>query len=115
MLEQGVARIREHELALTAILIAALREAPGVAVLGPAELARRTAVVSVTVEGYIPDQLAAVLDQVFDIATRAGLHCAPQAHRTAGTLETGALRFSPGYFTTADEVREAAEALLSIL
>jgi len=115
VLEQGVARIREHELALTAILIAALREAPGVAVLGPAELARRTAVVSVTVEGYIPDQLAAVLDQVFDIATRAGLHCAPQAHRTAGTLETGALRFSPGYFTTADEVREAAEALLSIL
>jgi len=115
VLAQGVARIREHELALTALLIDALREVPGLAVLGPVDLERRTAVVSVTVEGYIPDQLAAVLDQVFDIATRAGLHCAPQAHRTAGTLETGALRFSPGYFTTADEVREAAEALLSIL
>lgn len=115
VLEQGVERIREHELALTGQLIEALRDVPGLTVLGPAELARRTAVVSVTVEGYIPDQLAAVLDQVFDIATRAGLHCAPQAHRTAGTLEAGALRFSPGYFNTPQEMAEAAAALRSIV
>jgi len=114
VLEQGVERIREHELALTGQLIEALDDVPGLTVLGPAGLARRTAVVSVTIEGYIPDQLAAVLDQVFDIATRAGLHCAPQAHRTAGTLETGALRFSPGYFNTPEEVAEAAAALRSI-
>lgn len=113
--EVGVERIREHELALTGQLIEALRDVPGLAVLGPADLARRTAVVAVTVEGYVPDQLAAVLDQVFDIATRAGLHCAPQAHRTAGTLETGALRFSPGYFNTSGEVAEAAAALRSIV
>lgn len=115
VLEQGVERIREHEMTLTAQLIEALQDAPGLTVLGPSDLAQRTAVVSVVVEGYVPDQLAVVLDQIFDVATRAGLHCAPQAHRTAGTLETGALRFSPGFFTTADEVREAAEALLSIL
>lgn len=115
VLEQGVERIREHELALTGQLIEALRDVPGLTVLGPADLARRTAVVSVTVEGYIPDQLAAVLDQVFDIATRAGLHCAPQAHRTAGTLESGALRFSPGYFNTPAEITYAAESLRDIL
>jgi len=115
VLAQGVERIREHELALTGQLIEALGDVPGLTVLGPAGLARRTAVVSVTVEGYIPDQLAAVLDQVFDIATRAGLHCAPQAHRTAGTLEAGALRFSPGYFNTPEEVAEAAAALRSIV
>lgn len=113
--EVGVERIRSHELALTGQLIEALRDVPGLAVLGPADLARRTAVVAVTVEGYIPDQLAAVLDQVFDIATRAGLHCAPQAHRVAGTLESGALRFSPGYFNTPDEIAEAAAALRSIV
>jgi len=115
VLEQGVERIREHEMALTALLIDALRGTPGLKVLGPTDLSQRTAVVSVTIEGYVPDQLAAVLDQVFNIATRAGLHCAPQAHRTAGTLESGALRFSPGYFITADEIREAAEALSSVL
>jgi cysteine desulfurase/selenocysteine lyase len=43
------------------------------------------------------------------------LHCAPQAHRVAGTLECGALRFSPGYFTTAEEIHYAAEALRDVL
>ncbi len=113
--KQGVARIREHEIALTAMLMDELQNVPGLSILGPAELASRTAVVSVTIEGYVPEQLAAVLDQAFDVATRAGLHCAPQAHRAAGTLETGALRFSPGYFTTEDQIREAVSALLSIL
>lgn len=114
VLAQGVERIREHELALTAILLAALRDLPGLVILGPTDLSRRTAVISMVVDGYVPDQLAVVLDQVFDVATRAGLHCAPQAHRVAGTLETGALRFSPGFFNTADEMRVAAEAVRSI-
>jgi len=115
VLEQGVEQIRKHEMALTALLMEVLREAPGVRVLGPSDLSPRAAVVSVTVKGYVPDQLAMVLDQVFEIAVRAGLHCAPQAHRAAGTLKSGALRFSPGYFNTADEIRTAALALLSIL
>ncbi len=113
VLEQGVEHIRAHEMEMAALLIQALQDIPGLAILGPRELERRTAVVSVTVEGYAPEQLAAVLDQVFDVATRAGLHCAPQAHRTAGTLACGALRFSPGYFTTRDEIEYAAKALSS--
>ncbi|HUT58789.1 MAG TPA: aminotransferase class V-fold PLP-dependent enzyme, partial [Phycisphaerae bacterium] len=87
VLEQGVERIRAHEMEMAGLLIEGLQAIPGLVVLGPGDPARRTAVVSVTVEGYAPDQLAAVLDQVFDVATRAGLHCAPQAHRVAGTLE----------------------------
>lgn len=113
--EQGVENIRAHEMELTALLVEELRAAPGLEILGPADVTQRTAVVSVTVEGYVPEQLAMVLDEVYDIATRAGLHCAPQAHRVAGTLEVGALRFSPGWFNTADDIREAAEALRSIL
>jgi cysteine desulfurase family protein len=113
VLEQGVEHIRAHEMEMAALLIQVLQDIPGLAILGPHELERRTAVVSVTVEGYAPEQLAAVLDQVFDVATRAGLHCAPQAHRTAGTLACGALRFSPSYFTTRDEIEYTAESLLS--
>ncbi len=115
VLEQGVARIRAHEQEMTALLIEGLREVPGTALLGPPDPAQRTAVVAVTVEGYVPDQLATVLDQAFDVATRAGLHCAPQAHRVSGTLECGALRFSPGYFTTAADVRYAVESLREIV
>lgn len=115
VLEQGVERIRAHEMEMCGLLIQELQATPGLTVLGPDDLAQRTAVVSVIIAGYSPDQLAAVLDQAFDVATRAGLHCAPQAHRTAGTLDGGALRFSPGYFTTAEDVRYAVESLREIV
>jgi len=115
VLEQGVERIRTHEIALAGRLIERLHALPGLSVLGPGDLQQRTAVVSIRVQDYSPDQLAAVLDKVFDVATRAGLHCAPQAHRTAGTLECGALRFSPGYFNTVEEIDYAADALKDAL
>jgi selenocysteine lyase/cysteine desulfurase len=115
VLEVGVERIRAHELEMTGQLIALLQEIPGVTLLGPSNIEQRVAVVAVTVNGYAPDQLAAVLDQAFDVATRAGLHCAPQAHRVAGTLECGALRFSPGWFTDKENLVYAVEALRSIL
>lgn len=115
VLEQGVDRIRAHEMVLAGRLIERLQAIPGLRVLGPVDLERRTAVVSVTVRDYVPDQLAAVLDKVFDVATRAGLHCAPQAHRVAETLDRGALRFSPGFFTTAQEVDYAVESLQQAL
>jgi len=115
VMEQGVERIRAHEMALSSRLIERLQAVPGLSILGPGDLERRTAVVSITVQDYFPDQLAAVLDKAFGVATRAGLHCAPQAHRTAGTLDCGALRLSPGYFTTAEEVDYAAESLQNTL
>lgn len=45
------------------------------------------------------------------VAVRAGLHCAPLAHRTVGTEETGTLRFSASAFNTPEE----AEAVLRLL
>ena len=42
------------------------------------------------------------------IATRGGLHCAPGVHRFLGTLETGAVRVSPGEGNT----RQDADALI---
>jgi selenocysteine lyase/cysteine desulfurase len=115
VMEQGVENIHAHEMTFANRLIEQLGEIPGVKILGPARLEQRTAVVSITVDNYIPDQLSAVLDKVFCVATRAGLHCAPQAHNVAGTLEIGALRFSPGYFNTADDIDYAVESLRNIL
>jgi len=115
VLEQGVEKIHAHEMRLASQLIEQLQAITGLSILGPANLEQRTAVVSIIVDNYIPDQLSAVLDKVFGVATRAGLHCAPQAHQVAGTLENGALRFSPGYFNTAEEIDYAVESLRNIL
>ena len=51
----------------------------------------------------IADRLAAA-----DIAVRAGLHCAPLAHKSAGTLDTGTVRISFGH----DSTMEDADSLL---
>lgn len=42
-----------------------------------------------------------------DIAVRAGLHCAPLAHESAGTLHTGTVRVSFGALTREEEVWKA--------
>ena len=45
------------------------------------------------------------------VAVRAGLHCAPLAHVTAGTAETGTLRFSASLFNTVEEAEKVLEML----
>ena len=45
------------------------------------------------------------------IAVRAGLHCAPLAHRSAGTLETGTVRISFGYDSNEGQIGALCGAL----
>ena len=45
------------------------------------------------------------------IAVRAGLHCAPLAHESAGTLDTGTVRISFGWDARAEQSRSIVEAL----
>ncbi len=49
------------------------------------------------------------------IAVRAGLHCAPLAHESAGTLETGTLRVSFGHDAAPGQTGELLQTLRSIL
>ena len=45
------------------------------------------------------------------IAVRAGLHCAPLAHETAGTLETGTVRVSFGHDATIGQAKTLVQAV----
>lgn len=96
---------------LTRRLINGFAEIPGVRILGPAADIRRVPVVAIVVEGQDHALLAGTLDREYGIAVRAGLHCAPWAHRTLGSLETGALRFGLGWSTTQDDVDAAIAAM----
>lgn len=49
------------------------------------------------------EEAAALLERQ-GIAVRAGLHCAPYAHESAGTLETGTVRISMGYDTFEEQI-----------
>jgi selenocysteine lyase/cysteine desulfurase len=47
-------------------------------------------------------------------ALRSGLHCAPLAHRTGGTQETGTVRLSFSTFNTREEVAAFLDAIRKI-
>lgn len=89
-----------------------MEQIPGLRLFGPAAAADSVALVSLTIEGYDPQEVAAVLDSTFHIQVRPGLHCAPLMHRALGTLDQGGtVRLSLGHFTTAEEVDAVLAAL----
>ena len=112
--ERGVEAIRAHEAALCAQLWQGLADLPGVTLFGPADPALRTGVVSLTLDGYEPTDIGAILSSSFGICVRPGLHCAPLAHKTLGTLPTGAVRLSCGAFNTSHDIAAALEAIRQI-
>lgn len=109
---QGVEKLRARSLALTERLLARLAETKGVTVVGPRDAAARVGLVSVVVDGYDPQEVAAILADRYGIETRAGLHCAPLMHRALTTdSRGGTLRISLGPFNTADDVDAVVDAL----
>ncbi len=75
-------------------------------------LRERTSAVSVTIKGLDCIEAAEMLDSEYGIAVRSGLHCAPMAHRTLGTITTGTLRISPGFFTKRNDIDLLSAALM---
>lgn len=101
---RGLEAIREHERRLVEVLRDGLGKIPGLTLYGPRDPRSQAGVVSFTLEGWPPTEVAAILDASFDVAVRPGLHCAPDAHRTLGTFPAGTVRLSPGPFNTVDEM-----------
>lgn len=114
VLREGIESIREKEDALARRIRQGLREVRGVIVHGPKETDRAVAVISFSVGDRDPGDVAFALDRAFGIAVRAGLHCAPRAHRTIGTFPGGTVRVSPGYFNEEREVEAFLKATSEI-
>ncbi len=113
--DETIEAIHQHHALLTRQLIDELSEIEGVTIYGPKLGADRTSVVSITVDGYAPQELAAILDSSYRIQTRAGFQCAPRMHEALGTVAGGGtLRFSPGFATTPDEITRAVTALQEV-
>jgi cysteine desulfurase family protein len=111
ILQESIEQIRDKERLLTERLLRGLEEIPGVIVYGPHHSVERAPVVSINITGKDPSEVSFMLDKIFNIATRSGLHCAPDAHRTLGTFGKGTVRLSLGYFNTLEEVDRCLEAL----
>lgn len=115
LLEQGVHTLHTQEQARCQRLMKRLDATPGLAWFGPRDVRQRVGVFSLRMAHLAPEEVSALLDAEYGILSRSGLHCAPLAHRTIGTLERGGTtRLSLGPFTTDADIDAVAAALQEI-
>ena len=112
--KKGTDRIFAHELALMQYLYSRLEKMPEIKLYTPRPDAEFTLpVLSFNIDGLSSEETALRLSKR-GIAVRAGLHCAPLAHESMGTLDTGAVRISPSVFTSGADIDRLIFALKRI-
>ena len=100
--ERGVPAIFETERKLLCRAAEQLSDCAGVELFtGPA--GTQSGVLSLRIAGVDADEAALRLSEQ-GVCLRSGLHCAPLAHKSAGTLDTGTLRMSFSPFVRGEEV-----------
>lgn len=109
VLDQGVAALHDRERGLKARLRDGLADVGGVRVLTP-PAPDGAGIVTLVHDAHDPASLARILDRDHGVLARAGLHCAPGAHRILGTTASGALRLSVGWGSTESDVDRALSA-----
>ena len=110
--QKGIGRIHAHECGLARRMMDSLTCIPGVTVFRGGQ--DQSGLFSLTVDGLDCEIVAAELARQ-DVAVRSGLHCAPLAHRSAGTEDTGTVRFSFSAFNRKEQVDRAAATLRQIV
>ena len=111
--ETGIDTLHQQEMKRMGQMIDGIQDEERILLYGPLD-ERQGPVLSLNIHGMDSAEVAYRLDQDYGIAVRPGLHCAPLAHKTIGTLDTGVVRFSFSYFNTEEEVDLAVDALRRI-
>lgn len=108
VLRKGPETILSHEMGLLRAARDGLNQIPGVETFSAPSDGAQAGVLSFRVAGMDCEDAARWLGE-HGVAVRAGLHCAPLAHQTAGTAETGTVRVSFSAFNTSREVTRFLE------
>ena len=102
----GREAVAAREQALTDRAEARLSRIPGLHIVGKPK--KRAGVLSFTLEGVHPYDAASILDKL-GVALRSGTHCAQPALAAFGL--TAALRLSPAFYNTPEEIDAAGDAI----
>ena len=104
----GMDNVAAHEESLTARALDALREIPGVRIIGPDTTKDRGGTVAFEVAGVHPHDVGQVLDEL-GVAVRTGHHCAWPLHRALGCQASNRASFY--VYNTHAEVDQLAEGV----
>ncbi|MBR5577435.1 MAG: aminotransferase class V-fold PLP-dependent enzyme [Lachnospiraceae bacterium] len=111
---EGLENIRKKELELMWLFYEKVKEIPQVLVYGDYSKPIRCPIVALNIGNLSSAMVSDILAVEYEIATRAGGHCAPLMHEVLRTKEQGAVRFSFSYFNTVEEVEAAVKAVRKI-
>ncbi len=106
----GIESIREKEECLTRRFYNGVSGINGVTVYGD-YTGQHAPIVALNIRDYDSGAVADELSETYGIAVRPGAHCAPRMHQALGTTQQGAVRFSFGWFTEAEDVDVAVRAV----
>ncbi len=107
----GVDNLYQKEMTLCEQFIEELQNVPRVHIVGPQSTQNRCGVFSLVFEES-PQVIANRLEDIAGICCRAGLHCAPFAHRSMGTDHLGGtVRVSFGPFHTSEDITNLVETI----
>lgn len=109
--ENSILNISAHERRLLTRLLSGLKEVPNLEIYGSVNPDDKLSLVCFNIGDMDPYKIASKLDADFGIMVRAGLHCAPQAHRILGTEDRGAVRVSAGWFNTQEHIDSLISSL----
>ncbi|MCY6353771.1 aminotransferase class V-fold PLP-dependent enzyme [Clostridium sp. ZS2-4] len=110
----GIEKIREHELKLMWQFYNGIKNIDNIKIYGDFSTYLRAPIVALNIGAYDSSTISEELANTYDIATRAGAHCAPLMHKALGTKDQGAVRFSFSYFNTFEEINIAVNALIQL-
>jgi len=114
IMQKGIEAIHGEEMTLLKRLRDGLSGLDHVETYCAGDLSNHVAVLTADIDDLNPEDAGAILDGDFNIAVRVGLHCAPLVHEDIGTIDRGAIRFSPGIFNTPEDIDRAIEAMASM-
>jgi cysteine desulfurase family protein len=110
----GVESIYKHEQQLMKRFFEGVSQIESISCFGPLDMTKRVAVIPFYMKHIESHELAMVLDEHYQIAVRAGLHCSPKTHYYLKTVEQGLVRVSFGPYNTEQEVDKLIQALQEI-
>ncbi len=110
----GMENVKTYEEELTTHLIESLLQIDGVVVHASADPKARIGVVSFSIVGLHPHEVAERLDADFDILVRSGHHCCQPLMESLGLVD-GTVRASLALYTTIDEVDLLIAAVREII
>lgn len=114
LMRLGLPEIRNRKVKLMEQFFEGIADIPRIKIYSERDTAKNSGIISLLIDGMDSSDIGNLLDSKYKIAIRSGFHCAPLAHQALGTMNTGLVRISPGYFNTLKDMKYAACAVSDI-